>query len=53
MSKEELDALTIWMEALIDLKFEELLGRDYTTEYLREAELKRELLTAFGIGGEE
>ena len=50
MTREELDALTIWIEALIDLQIERALIRDYTTEYVRQAELRRELYAVIGIG---
>lgn len=43
MTDKELKAFTAWIEAMIDLKIEQTFGRDYTTEYLRESALRKEL----------
>jgi len=49
MSDKELNALTAWIGAMIDVKIEQTFGRDYTNEYLLEMALRKELYAAMGI----
>jgi len=48
VDKEQLEKLMDWIDARIDYKIENAFGRDSTHEYIRENDIKQELLALFG-----
>ena len=50
MNKQQVIAFMDWVEAAIDLKIEESVGRDSLHESIRESNTRDELLGLFGFG---